>query len=129
VLLCPGFELGARWPHLLGADSVADWRRRGVRDVADATGTPVPLHVGFLDEALAEPGSPAVPCPTLIIHGRRDDVVPVALSRDYAAAHARVTLVEVDDDHALGASIDLIEAETVRFFGLSAAAPAAPPPR
>jgi hypothetical protein len=37
----------------------------------------------------------------LIVHGRDDDVVPVAQSRALAAAHPTLSLVEVDDGHRL----------------------------
>ena len=53
--------------------------------------------------------------PTVIIHGLRDDVVPIGASRAYLAAGravgAPVTLLEVDDDHGLHGSLDLIVAQ------------------
>jgi len=45
--------------------------------------------------------------PVTIIHGINDDVIPVELSREYAAIH-KCVLVEVDDDHRLNASIGQI---------------------
>jgi len=45
--------------------------------------------------------------PVTIIHGVNDDVIPVELSREYAAIH-KCVLVEVDDDHRLNASIGQI---------------------
>lgn len=42
----------------------------------------------------------APPAPTEIVHGRGDDVIPIAFSRDYARRHG-VPLHEVDDDHRL----------------------------
>ena len=52
----------------------------------------------------------AVAAPTVIIHGTRDEVCPIALSREYAAADG-VRLIEVDDDHRLARSLDRIVAE------------------
>lgn len=46
--------------------------------------------------------------PTSIIHGTRDDVVPIETSRAFAAANPGVELVEVDDDHRLEASLPRI---------------------
>lgn len=44
--------------------------------------------------------------PIWIVHGRRDAVVPIEDSRELArAGGARVRLLEVDDDHALPASV------------------------
>jgi len=42
-------------------------------------------------------GAPEVP--TVLVHGRADGRVPIALSREYAAHHEGVRLVEVDADH------------------------------
>jgi hypothetical protein len=44
------------------------------------------------------------------VHGIADDVVPVGGSVAYAA-RSGARLVQVDDDHELGASLDLILAE------------------
>jgi hypothetical protein len=46
------------------------------------------------------------PAPTIIIHGRGDDVVPAQLSIDFAAEFPQVRLELVDDDHRLAASVD-----------------------
>jgi len=48
--------------------------------------------------------------PSLIIHGRRDTVVPIEASRNFG-----LPLLEVDDDHSLRASLPLIIAETERL--------------
>ena len=45
-------------------------------------------------------------CPTTIIHGREDAVVPIDSSRRYAGEHDHVKLIEVDDDHPLHASVE-----------------------
>lgn len=120
LLLCPGFEMNERWPKIFGVDAIASWRAHGWHAIPDATGELVRVHWGFLQDALDHhPPVPAVPCPTRIVHGRRDDVVPVDTSRRYAATHAEhAALVEVDDDHSLAASLDLIEAQARAFFEL-----------
>lgn len=46
------------------------------------------------------------PAPTILIHGRGDDVVPAQVSVDFAAEHPEVRLELVDDDHRLAASVD-----------------------
>ena len=46
-------------------------------------------------------------CPTTIVHGLRDDVVPIEVSRRFAA-RTGATLIEVDDDHRLSASREVI---------------------
>ncbi len=54
--------------------------------------------------------------PTLIIHGRHDDVVDIDLSRQWTHGKPHVRLVEVDDGHELVASIDRIIAESDAFL-------------
>jgi pimeloyl-ACP methyl ester carboxylesterase len=117
VLLCPGFDLAQRWPEILGSAQMAKWGAEGELYMEDATGVYAPVHYGFYIEALRQPGRPTVACPTLLIHGTRDEVVPIQSSRDYAAAHD-LTLLEVDDDHSLGASVDRIATATFDFFGV-----------
>lgn len=48
----------------------------------------------------------APPCPTILIHGRRDALIPVAAIEAYAAAHPAVRLELRDDDHLLTGSLD-----------------------
>ncbi|MEM9192840.1 MAG: YqiA/YcfP family alpha/beta fold hydrolase [Myxococcota bacterium] len=123
LLLCPGFHLAERWPALFGAEAMAAWQRTGGHLVEDAAGVPTRLHYGFYEESLRQPASPAVPCPTHIVHGVRDEVVPIEGSRRYAAEHRSVRLIEVDDDHSLIASIDRVAdaAHTIFEFPSSAA--------
>lgn len=51
----------------------------------------------------------APPAPTIIIHGRHDDTIPIAYSRRYAALYpAEVRLIEVESDHRLADQLDFI---------------------
>ena len=54
--------------------------------------------------------------PTLVLHGLRDDVVPIAHSRGFARDRANVELVELDDTHELVASIPTLLARTEAFL-------------
>ncbi len=119
VLLCPGFGLGSRWPKLLGERAMKRWQARGTHPFPDGAGEVADVHWGFYQESLRQRSVPEVPCPTLVIHGRADEVVPIETSRRYAAERRHVELVEVDDDHPLSGSLDRVTAETLRFFGLS----------
>lgn len=119
VLLCPGFGITERWPKLLGEEAMAAWKRRGTIDWPDGEGRVRPLHWAFVEDARRYPPEPEVPCPTLILHGTRDDVVPVETSRRYAASRPHVSLVELPDGHALLDVEGEVVAWTLRFFGLS----------
>lgn len=43
------------------------------------------------------------PCKTIVVHGVRDEIIPIEVSRVWCRAN-HVTLVECDDDHSLAAS-------------------------
>ena len=118
VLLCPGLDMAARWPTLLGEEAFARWEAEGAIELPDATGQPRPVHWGFMEDMRTHPPCPEPACPVLVVHGRRDEVVDPELSRRYAAARPHVDLVEVDDDHSLAGSLQTIAREATRFFDL-----------
>jgi pimeloyl-ACP methyl ester carboxylesterase len=123
LLLCPAFDFTQRWPLLLGADAFARWRAQGSLPMPDATKQLVDVHFGLYRDAEQQPARPPTPCPTVLVHGTRDTVVPIDSSREYAAAHGNVELVEVDDDHLLVASLPLL-ARIVDEFLLAGVMPA-----
>lgn len=59
------------------------------------------------EEPNTSPETLALVGPTVIIHGTEDDVIPIEVSRRYAA-RTGATLIEVKDGHRLEASRDLI---------------------
>ncbi|MBP9202880.1 MAG: alpha/beta fold hydrolase [Kofleriaceae bacterium] len=111
VLLAPAFRLIERWRRRIGEPAWAAWRATGSLEVLDhTTGRPALVDIGFADDVAAidaaGDGWPTLRVPTWIAHGQRDDVVDPALSRQMASRHPDlVTLVEVDDDHQLLASV------------------------
>lgn len=117
VLLCPAFDLSGRWHDLVEPERMREWREAGSLGLSDATGTSVPVHYAFFLEGLEVPKTPRVTCPTILIHGRRDETVPFAQSVRYAAETPAVrALIEVDDGHDLLASLRVIDAQIDRFF-------------
>lgn len=118
ALLCPGFELAARWPAIVGQAGMDRWKRDGFFSFPDAEGRMVPVHYAFFEEGSKQPPRPRVQCGTLILHGVRDEVVPIETSRSYAAETPGVTLVELDDVHALVDSLPRVEREIAQFFAL-----------
>lgn len=121
VLLAPAFRMAERWRARLGDAAWRAWEQSGWLDIHDyAADRPARVDFGFVRE-LAEldgagDGWPDVRVPTLIVHGRADDTVDVALSRQFAAGKRWVRLVEVDDGHELAASLARIAAEADDFL-------------
>lgn len=62
------------------------------------------------------------PVPITIIHGVHDDVVPIAVSREFARANLGAQLIEVDDEHRLIDSLPLIVDATRAMVATAAAA-------
>jgi pimeloyl-ACP methyl ester carboxylesterase len=116
VLFCPGFDMAARWPELLGEEAVRRWQAEGRMELPDAQGVPRPVHWELIEDARLHPPFPEPACPLLILHGVRDEVVPVAVSREYARDRAHARLVELDDDHSLGSSLQQIAQESLTFL-------------
>jgi uncharacterized protein len=117
VLLAPAFQLVQRWREALGP-AWDDWQRTGWREVTDyTTGKPARVDFGFVEDvARIDVGFPDVRCPTLILHGRSDDTVPIERSREFVRQHPSARLVELDDGHELTGSIATLLAETQDFL-------------
>jgi pimeloyl-ACP methyl ester carboxylesterase len=117
VLMAPAFGLVARWREQLGT-AWDEWQRSGWRQVTDyTTGQPARIDFGFVEDVgRIDRGVPRIDCPTLILHGTRDETVPIGRSRELAKQQPNVRLVELDDGHELVASLPAILAETDRFL-------------
>jgi len=107
LLLAPGL----RWlSGGLSAEQLEQWRQAGTAPVyhfAFERELPLRYDLHLDGQRYLEPVPPA--CPTTIIHGDRDPVVPIDDSRHYAAAYPeQVRLVEVDADHDLNDHLDFI---------------------
>ncbi len=120
VLLAPAFDFGTAGMPALGAAGLAGWRRDGWLEMQHhAYGEPRRVHYALYEDA-GRYDSRAVrtTVPTLVCHGRRDDVVDPAMVQRFAADRPHVRLVMLDDGHQLGGSLERLWAETAAFLGL-----------
>jgi pimeloyl-ACP methyl ester carboxylesterase len=110
VLVNPALAAADRWRKMLGERELERWRREGTRRFYNfVTLREEPVDFGFFEDlvSVAEPPPPRVP--VTLIHGRRDEVVPLVLSEEFARKNPeRVTLTVVDDDHSLLKHVDLV---------------------
>ncbi len=110
VLMCPALVADERWIRRLGDDELEKWRRSGTRKFYNfVTCDERPLDYGFFEDLvkMAHPAPPRVP--VAIIHGRRDEVVPLQVSEELARAFQRhVSLAVVDDDHSLLRHVEVV---------------------
>lgn len=117
VLLAPALRFLDQWLPRLGAPQLQLWQDQQMLKVYHyGAQTYLPLAYSFLLDAQGYDDRGLQPrIPTLILHGCQDEVINIQVSRDFAAHHDNVELVELESDHALG---DVEEAvwEAVREF-------------
>lgn len=117
LLLAPAL---AYRPERRPEEELRQWQGQGVLHVAHyAYKQEVPLRFDFHLDGLRylQPVPPAAP--TIIVHGRQDEVVAIEHSREYAAHFPdQVYLVEVDADHQLSDQLAFIW-QRVQSFLLS----------
>jgi hypothetical protein len=121
VLLAPAFDFGRRPVGDLGEAGMARWRETGWWELTHyASGEATRVHYELFRDAQRYDALAAEnPVPTLVLQGRHDVVVdPETVSR-YAAMRSHVTLVMLNDDHQLGASLERVWSESARFLGLA----------
>jgi len=117
VLLCPAFDLPARWNTWLGDDAIAAWRKtREIEVDHHARGRKEKLGFGLYLDAMGHSPYPPARVPTLVLHGVNDTEVPVGTSRKFAMGAPTVRLVEYESDHALLDVLDPIWQETRAFL-------------
>jgi pimeloyl-ACP methyl ester carboxylesterase len=117
VLLAPAFAFGRRWPEKLGAAEMDRWRSTGALEVFHyAEGRNRVLRYGLMEDAPQYEDFPDFRQPALIFHGRRDDIVPVEYSQEFAAGRSNVTLEVVDSGHDLLDVLDVIVPRAVAFL-------------
>jgi uncharacterized protein len=118
ILLAPAFNFLEFWLPKLGTDRLKIWKDIGYLNIYHyAAQNLLPLHYDFISDARKYHlfQSDRV-IPTLIVHGIHDEVIPIESSRDFAAKHPWVELIEVDSDHALTDCIELIWQKSVPIF-------------
>lgn len=101
ILLAPAFGFASR---RLEGPRWAGYRRRGSIPIYHhARNAWTRLGPELLADlpAWADDGRWRVEAPLAILHGTRDESVPVEVSRAFAARHPGAIMMEVDDDHAL----------------------------
>ena len=103
ILLAPAFGFPHSWLSRLGAAQIKQWQKTNFLSVyhygADRY---LPLNYQFIiDAGNYDPAKLQRDLPTLIIHGKHDDVVPIEVSHIYTSQHSQTRLVELASDHGL----------------------------
>ncbi|WP_421654972.1 YqiA/YcfP family alpha/beta fold hydrolase [Leptothermofonsia sp. ETS-13] len=103
VLLAPAFGFLSHWLPKLGQAQVQQWQKTGFLSVYHyGEDRMLPLSYQFVEDAAQyQEDQLQRPVPTLILHGRHDEVIPIEASIHYAQTRPWVTLVELNSNHAL----------------------------
>lgn len=103
ILLAPAFGFPSNWFDKFPQAELKQWQETGYKNIYHyGENKLLPLHYEFLaDGNRYNIDELKRSLPTLIIHGKNDDVVPIEVSRNYANKHDTVKLIELDSDHGL----------------------------
>ncbi|MHC5725026.1 MAG: YqiA/YcfP family alpha/beta fold hydrolase [Nostoc sp.] len=117
VLLAPAFGFLSHWLPKLGDEEVQRWQQEKYIMVYHyGEERSLPLSYDFVtDAAQYQEKLLQRPIPTLILHGKKDEVIPIEASRDFGRSRPWVELVELDSDHALGNVMEEIW-QAIRLF-------------
>ncbi|CEL98256.1 unnamed protein product [Vitrella brassicaformis CCMP3155] len=131
VLLCPAFDFHNQFRKLTGENTVFGppdmdgWQSAGSRPFPMPDGSLVDVPFSFVDGARGHHAFPLYLCPTTIIHGLDDEIIPVDTTKQFWETHedqGEVTsLLLVPDQHALTApnTLSLTLKTITDFFRLS----------
>jgi hypothetical protein len=116
LLLAPALRY--RRHLLLSREQMNRWRAEGRMLVEHyGFGRALPLRYDFHLDGLRYRVTPPPPAPIRILHGQHDEVVPIAISRQYAAAYPeQVELIELNSDHSLTDQLDFIAQQSRSYL-------------
>jgi pimeloyl-ACP methyl ester carboxylesterase len=120
VLLAPAFGFLSHWLLKLTDAEIKRWQQEKYRMIYHyGEGRSLPLSYDFVtDAAQYQEEILQRPIPTLILHGKQDEVIPITASRDFMRSRPWVELVELHSDHSLGNVMAEMWSEIYRFCQL-----------
>ncbi|NEQ48787.1 MAG: alpha/beta fold hydrolase [Leptolyngbya sp. SIO3F4] len=110
ILLAPAFQFLEQWLPRLGPEQRNQWATTQWLSIYHyGSQNQQSLHYDFVKDAqryLEQDLNRNIP--TLILHGKQDDVINLAVSRAYACQRPWVTLQPLDTDHGMTDSMEKI---------------------
>jgi uncharacterized protein len=102
ILLAPAFGFHDLWRERLGDEELEQWRRSGKLSVFHyGLGAQADLSYDFFKDSEKYPAYPNSQTPTLIFHGTKDELVPLANSIRFVEQHAEARLIPLNSGHEL----------------------------
>ncbi|MEM9275482.1 MAG: YqiA/YcfP family alpha/beta fold hydrolase [Cyanobacteria bacterium P01_F01_bin.143] len=120
VLLAPAFNFVSYWSSKLGAEEIQKWQKSGFLEVYHyKEDKPLPLSYRFYEDITQyKEDKLQQKIPTLILHGKNDETIPLQASLDYAKQRPEIKLISLDSDHGLRDKMEVIWQETKSFCSL-----------
>lgn len=120
ILLAPAFKMSELWAKG-DPSALLFWQQSGAIPIKHyAFDKELPLNYEFyLDLFKHDHSNFERNLPVLNFHGKNDNVVPIEFSREYQVNHPQSTLIELDDDHSLGNSLDFMWDQVRKFINKS----------
>ena len=119
VLLAPAFQFPRRWRERFAPEEWERWKTSGSLPFFHyAANQQQSLGYQFVEDGFQYEDEPGFSQPGLILHGSQDPVVPVDVSRHFAATHSNVRLKEFSSGHELTDVLDDLWRETTGFLSL-----------
>lgn len=117
VLLAPAVDFARRLEERTPPAELARWRSEGKVEVDHfAHRRRMPIGHGLLADAVNHEPWPRVQAPTLVLHGRRDEVVPLEAVSRWTAAQPHARLVTFASGHELVDVMDAMFDEAAAFL-------------
>lgn len=117
VLMAPALCFASIWARTQTPETLSLWRDTGElpMDHPDLGSTSLG-HGFYQDSQVTDPVPTLSPrLPILVLHGRRDEVVPLEDSREFVHRHPAARLVVLESDHALNDVTEEIWRELAPF--------------
>jgi hypothetical protein len=118
LAMAPALAFAKLWRDQLGEEKMREWEQTGSMTVYHY-GEDKDREIGFelMKDGFSYEDYPDINQRALVIHGRRDDVVPIMFSEKYCGARpGKRRLVILESDHGLSDSMEEIWAEAENFF-------------
>ena len=121
VLLAPAFNFASYWRNKLGEGQMQQWKESGFLSVYHYREDKLlPLSYSFCSDIYQyEQSLLQRKIPTLILHGKHDETIPIQASIDYAKQRSHVKLITLESDHSLGDKMEIVWQETKSFCSIN----------
>ena len=120
ILLAPAFNFLSHWLPKLGKAQFKQWQDSGYLSIYHyGENQLLPLSYNFfIDGEKYNQNLLTNSIPTLIIHGKQDETIPIVASIEYAQNRDNVKLITPDSDHSLHDEMEVIWQEIKLFCAI-----------